>query len=160
MHSHVYRRLLQDIDQENLQIKVRVFLYQRSLVSHWLQLNKAPRIENSKSIFFRKYQLTRNGLSLRYGGSPSIISIAIIPKLPKNQSNKFSISKITNFLYLQISTLGPYCFLVTTSGAILHFNFENLARTNSFLVLPVRCSNHRLSFRLILSYLRTKSKIS
>ena len=43
--------------------------------------------------------LTLRGFSFKYGGSPSIISIAIIPKL-------------------QISTLGPYCFLVTTSGAI------------------------------------------
>lgn len=43
--------------------------------------------------------LTLRGFSFRYGGSPSIISIAMIPKL-------------------QMSTLGPYCFLVTTSGAI------------------------------------------
>lgn len=42
---------------------------------------------------------TLSGFSFRYGGSPSIISIAIIPKL-------------------QMSTLGPYCFRVTTSGAI------------------------------------------
>lgn len=41
----------------------------------------------------------RRGDSVRYGGSPSIISIAIIPKL-------------------QMSTLRPYSFLVTTSGAI------------------------------------------
>jgi hypothetical protein len=45
-------------------------------------------------------QLTLSGFSFKYGGSPSIISIAIIPKL-------------------QMSTFGPYSFLVTTSGAIL-----------------------------------------
>ena len=37
--------------------------------------------------------------SLRYGGSPSSISMAMIPSD-------------------QISTLGPYAFRVTTSGAI------------------------------------------
>lgn len=41
----------------------------------------------------------RSGLSFKYGGSPSIISMAIIPRD-------------------QISTLRPYSFLVTTSGAI------------------------------------------
>lgn len=43
--------------------------------------------------------LTLKGFSLRYGGSPSIISIAIIPRD-------------------QMSTLGPYALRVTTSGAI------------------------------------------
>jgi len=41
-----------------------------------------------------------NGSSSRYGGSPSIISIAIIPND-------------------QISTLAPYSFCFTTSGAYL-----------------------------------------
>jgi hypothetical protein len=40
------------------------------------------------------------GFSFKYGGSPSIISIVIIPSD-------------------HISTFGPYDFLVTTSGAIL-----------------------------------------
>ena len=35
MHSHVYRRRLQDIDRENLQIKVRASRDRQSLVSHW-----------------------------------------------------------------------------------------------------------------------------
>ena len=43
--------------------------------------------------------LTLRGFSFKYGGSPSIISIAIIPRD-------------------HISTLGPYCLRVTTSGAI------------------------------------------
>lgn len=43
--------------------------------------------------------LTLRGFSLRYGGSPSIISIAMMPRD-------------------QMSTFGPYAFLVTTSGAI------------------------------------------
>ena len=42
---------------------------------------------------------TLKGFSLRYGGSPSIISMAMIPNDHK-------------------STLGPYCLRVTTSGAI------------------------------------------
>lgn len=45
------------------------------------------------------HTLTLRGFSLRYGGSPSTISIAMIPRD-------------------QMSTLGPYAFLVTTSGAI------------------------------------------
>ncbi|KAH3682181.1 hypothetical protein WICPIJ_006844 [Wickerhamomyces pijperi] len=40
-----------------------------------------------------------SGVSFKYGGSPSIISMIIIPSD-------------------QISTLGPYSFLKTTSGAI------------------------------------------
>ena len=40
--------------------------------------------------------LTLSGFSLRYGGSPSIISIAITPRL-------------------QMSTFGPYCFLQHTN---------------------------------------------
>ena len=43
--------------------------------------------------------LTRRGFSLRYGGSPSIISMAMMPSD-------------------QMSTRGPYCLRVTTSGAI------------------------------------------
>lgn len=43
--------------------------------------------------------LTLRGFSLRYGGSPSTISIAMMPRD-------------------QMSTFGPYAFLVTTSGAI------------------------------------------
>ena len=43
--------------------------------------------------------LTLRGFSFKYGGSPSTISIAMIPRD-------------------QMSTLGPYCFRVTTSGAI------------------------------------------
>jgi hypothetical protein len=44
--------------------------------------------------------ITLIGLSFKYGGSPSTISMAIIPKL-------------------HMSTFGPYCLRETTSGAIL-----------------------------------------
>lgn len=46
-----------------------------------------------------KTPLTLNGFSCKYGGSPSIISIAMMP-------------------HDQMSIFGPYAFRLTTSGAI------------------------------------------
>lgn len=99
--------------------QVTTSLDSEAQVSHWWRLNTAPttittqshkgfislyRSTNSKTKHSRKYQillgkLTLRGFSLRYGGSPSTISIAMIPRD-------------------QMSTFGPYAFLVTTSGAI------------------------------------------
>lgn len=57
---------------------------------------------------------TLKGFSLRYGGSPSIISMAITPKL-------------------QISTFGPYCFLQWNSvyKYILDLHYKITEYSNS-----------------------------
>lgn len=62
----------------------------------WLKLSTS--LMSGVPLVAIKYS-ARNGDSVRYGGSPSIISIARMP-------------------VLQISTLRPYSLRVTTSGAI------------------------------------------
>lgn len=102
-----------------LGIQARASLDSEAQGSRWWQLNTVPTtsittICNSyRYIQEHQFQnetfqeiansaqqtLTLRGFSLRYGGSPSTISIAMMPRD-------------------QMSTFGPYAFLVTTSGAI------------------------------------------
>lgn len=61
--------------------------------------------------------------------------------------------------YSHISTFGPYCFLVTTSGAIL--NPPTITPVDfRFLHSPIGRSDHRLPLGLILRNLRAEAEIS
>lgn len=119
--------------------------------------------------------LTLSGLSLRYGGSPIHIDEHQLftnisfdhftfdhfnshdAQTPYKQF-RFTLHCRAHPSYVQISTFGPYCFLVTTSGAILNHR-QSVFRSHRQPILPVWRSNHRLPFRLILGDLRAESKV-
>lgn len=71
MLLHVYRHRLQDIDPGNFERLEIISLDHLFLVYRSLQSNTEPTKQNHPSILSSLQSLlTRNGLSLRYGGSP------------------------------------------------------------------------------------------
>ena len=103
----------------------------------WKQYQSPPKRQQKHHMS----ELTLSGFSLRYGGSPSIISIAITPRL-------------------QMSTFGPYCFLqhtdvISLPATLMFYMLYYTAVKTERNWITTNLQNHNCCTWILLQYLAT-----